>query len=106
MYSLGLLAAGDGGEQADVQRSLVLARGADCARRPQTRSLLCATSFEALGVKSFERATTELREDLDAPALAGALKATEKKFQIAEQRVATPEASLTRQQNPGCMENL
>ena len=48
---------------------------------------------------SFERATTELRADLDTPALADALKTTERKLQIAEQRVATLEASLTRQQN-------
>ena len=36
---------------------------------------------------------------MDTPALAEALTATERKLQIAEQRVATLEASLTRQQN-------
>ena len=76
----------------------VLARDADCARRQQTRSLLCDTS-EAVGVKSSERATTEQRTELDTPALAEALKTTARKLQIAEQRVATLEASLTRQQN-------
>ena len=50
-------------------------------------------------MKSFERATTELRADLNTPALAEALRTTERKLQIAEQRVATLEASLTRQQN-------
>ena len=54
---------------------------------------------EAVGVKSFERATTELRADLNTPALAEALKTIERKLQIAKQRVATLEASLTRQQN-------
>ena len=55
--------------------------------------------LEAVGVKSFGRATTELRADLDTPALAEALKTTERKLQMAEQRVATLEASLTRQQS-------
>ena len=76
--------AGGGGELADVQ-------GAWCWRAMQTTALRYIS--EAVGVKSFERATTELR------ALAEALKTTERKLQIAEQRVATQEASLTRQQN-------
>ena len=50
-------------------------------------------------MKSFETATTEQRADLDRPALAEPLKTAERKLQIAEQRVATLEASLTRQQN-------
>ena len=49
-------------------------------------------------MRSFERATTELMADLDTPALTEALKTAER-LQISEQRVATLEASLTRQQN-------
>ena len=75
--------------------------GARCRMRKaaanQITALRCIS--EAVGVRSFERATTELRTDLDTPALADALKTTERKFQIAEQRVATLEASLTQQQN-------
>ena len=59
-------------------------RDADCAWRQQTRSLLCASSLKFLGVKSVEKATTELRVDLDTPALAEALKTTERKLQIVE----------------------
>ena len=82
----------------------MLARDADFARQ-QTRSLLCATSLKLLGT-SFERATTELRADLDTPGLTGAMKATGSKLQISEQRVATLEASLTRQQNLRMHEEL
>ena len=75
--------------------------GARCRLRKaaanQITALRCIS--EAVGVRSFERATTELRTDLDTPALADALKTTGRKLQIAEQRVATLEASLTQQQN-------
>ena len=78
-----------------------LGAGARCRLRKaaanQIAALRCIS--EAVGVTSFERATTELRTDLDTPALAEALKTTERKLQIAEQRVATLESSLTRQQN-------
>ena len=50
-------------------------------------------------MKSFEKATTELREDLDTAALAEALRTAEGRLQISQQRVAALEASLTRQQN-------
>ena len=67
----------------------MLAREADCERRQQTRSLLCASSLKVL-VKSFGRP--------GHVSTAEAVKTTERKLQIAEQRVATLEASLTRQQ--------
>ena len=78
-----------------------LGLGARCRLRRAAADQVTALRFisEAVGVKSSEKATTELRADLDTPALAGALKATERKPQIAEQRVASPEASLSRQEN-------
>ena len=78
-----------------------LGPGARCRLRRAAADQITALRYisEAVRVKSFERSTTELRADLDTPALAGALKATERKLQIAEQRVAALEASLSRQQN-------
>ena len=78
-----------------------LGPGARCRLRRAAADQITALRYisEAVGVKSFERATTEMRADLDTPALAWALKATERKLQIAEQRVAALEASLSRQQN-------
>ena len=78
-----------------------LGAGARCRLRKAAANQITALQHisEAVLVKSFERATTELRTDLDTPALAEALKTTGRKLQIAEQRVATKEASLTRQQN-------
>ena len=78
-----------------------LGGGARCRLRKEAANQITALRYipEAVWVKSFERATTELRADLDTPAHAEALKTTERKLQIAEQRVATLEASLTRQQN-------
>ena len=75
--------------------------GARCRLRKAAANQITALRYisEAVGVRSFERATTELRTDLDTPALADALKTTGRKLQIAEQRVATLEASLTQQQN-------
>ena len=75
--------------------------GARCRLRKVAGNQIIALRYisEAVGVKSFERATKELRADLDTPALAEALKTTGRMLQIAEQRVATLEASLTRQQN-------
>ena len=74
---------------------------ARCRLRKAAANQVTALRYisEAVGVKSFERATTELRADLDTPALAEAMKTTERKLPTAEQRVATLEASLTRQQN-------
>ena len=75
-----------------------LGAGARCRLRKAAAKQITALRYicEAVGVK---RATTELRADLDTPALAEALKTTERKLQIAEQRVATLEGSLSRQQN-------
>ena len=75
-----------------------LGAGARCRHRKAAANQITALRYisEAVGVKSFERATTELRKDLDTPALAEALKTSERKLQISEQRVATLEASLTR----------
>ena len=80
-----------------------LRAGARCRLRKAAANQITVLRYisEAVGVKSFERATTELRADLDTPALAEAVKTTERNLQIAEQRVATLEASLTRQQNLG-----
>ena len=52
----------------------MLARDAGCAKRQQTRSLLCATSLK------LERAT---KADLDTPELVEAMKTTERKLQFA-----------------------
>ena len=56
-----------------------LGAGARCRLRKaaanQIAALRCIS--EAVGVKSFERVTTELRADLDTPALAEALKTNE-----------------------------
>ena len=78
-----------------------LGAGARCRLRTATANQIAALRCisEPVGVKSFERATTELIADLDTPALAEAMKTTERKVQIAGQLVATLEASLTRQQN-------
>ena len=78
-----------------------LGAGARCQLRKAAANHITALQYisEAVGVKGVERATTEWRTDLDTPALAETLKTTERKLQIAEQRVATLEASLTRQQN-------
>ena len=78
-----------------------LGAGARCWLRKVAANQITALRYtsEAVGVMSFETATTEQRADLDRPALAEPLKTAEKKLQIAEQRVATLEASLTRQQN-------
>ena len=77
-----------------------LGAGARCQLRKAAANQITALRYisEAVGVKSFERATTELRADLDTPALAEALKTTERKLQFAEQRVATLEASGSREQ--------
>ena len=91
--------------QVEVAASKLMCKelgpGARCRLRRAAADQITALRYisEAVGVKSFERATTELRADLDTPALAWALKATERKLQIAEQRVAALEASLSRQQN-------
>ena len=84
-----------------IVASKELGLGARCRLRRAAADQVTALRHisEAVGVKSLEKATTELRADLDTPALAGALKATERKPQIAEQRVATLEASLSRQEN-------
>ena len=68
-----------------------LGAGARCGLRTAAANQITALRYisEAVGEKSFETATTELKADLDMPALAEALKATERKLQIAEQRVAT-----------------
>ena len=85
-----------------------LGAGARCRLRKaaanQITALRCIS--EAVGVKIFEKATTELRADLNTLALAEALKTAERMLQIAEQRVATLEASLTRQQNLRCTESF
>ena len=75
--------------------------GARCRLRKATANQITALRYisEAVGVKSFEKATTKLWEDLDTPALAEALRTAEMRLQISEQRVAALEASLTRQQN-------
>ena len=72
-----------------------------CRLRKAAANQITALRYisEVVGVKIFEKATTELRADLNTPALAEALKTAERKLQIAEQRVATLEGSLTRQQN-------
>ena len=72
-----------------------LGAGARCRQRKAAANQITALQYisEAVGVNSFERATTELRTDLDTPALAEALKTTERKLQT------TLEASLTRQEN-------
>ena len=59
---------------------------------------LCCIS-EAFRMKSFERATTELRTDLDTPTLAETIQTTAGKLEITEQRKTTLEASLTRHSN-------
>ena len=76
-----------------------LGAGARCRLRKAAANQITALRYtsEPVGVKSFEGATAELRADLGKPALAEALKTTERKVQIAGQRVATLEASLTRQ---------
>ena len=76
-----------------------LGAGAGCRLRKAAANQTTALRYisEAVGVKSFERVRTELRADLGTPALAEATKTLERK--IAEQRVATLEASRTRQQN-------
>ena len=79
--------------------SWVLARDPQLRKAAANQITALRHISEAVGVKSFERATTELRADLNTPALPEALKTTERKLQIAEQRVTTLEASLTRQQN-------
>ena len=73
-----------------------LGAGARCRPRKAVANQITALRYisEAVGVKSFERATTELRVDLNTPAPADALKTTERKLQM-----ATLEASLTRRQN-------
>ena len=78
-----------------------LGLGARCRLRRTAADQVTALRYisEAVGVKSSEKATTELRADLDTRALADASKATGRKPQIAEQRVATLEASLSRQEN-------
>ena len=85
-----------------------LGAGARCRLRKAAANQITALRYisEAVGVKSFERAMMELRAELDTPALAEAMKAAERKLQIAEQRVATPEASLTRQPNLQMREEL
>ena len=66
-----------------------LGAGARCQLRKAAANHITALQYisEAVGVKGVERATTEWRTDLDTPALAETLKTTERKLQIAEQRV-------------------
>ena len=82
-----------------------LGAGARCWRCKAAANQITALQYiyETVGVTSLERAATELRADLDTPAHAEALKTTERKLQISEQRVATLEASLTKQQQEGLL---
>ena len=75
--------------------------GARCRLRKATANQITALRYisEAVGVKSVEKVTTKLREDLGTPSLAEALRTAEWRLQISKQRVAALEASLTRLQN-------
>ena len=59
-----------------------LGAGARCRLRKAAANQITALRYvsESVGAKSFERATRELRAELDTPALAEALKATERNF--------------------------
>ena len=61
--------------------------GARCRLRKAAANQITALRYisEAVGVKRFQNATTELKADVDTRALAEAMKTTERKLQIAEQ---------------------